>query len=1488
MVQMADSNSPTSGGLDSELPTPEPKRVAYSGLTFQPRQILAERYEILTKLGEGGMGEVWQAYDLKLRVNVALKSLRLENRANERVVEALRREVRTAREVVSPNVCRIFDLVVEEGQELISMEYIDGNTLNALLQSKGPLELREARDIASQFLAGLEAIHQAGLVHRDFKPENVMITRSGRVVLMDFGIAKHVTQLSGTISGTPPYIAPELLVGGKVDTRSDVFAAGVVLAEMIDPQGVHNQQSRVAIWTAIRKEPPLVAASPWQSVIRRAVAKNPEERYPTAQALSRALEEVTQRVETIQERRPYPGLAPFTEANSEYFFGRELEVETGIKKLQQLHLMALIGPSGAGKTSFLQAALIPALPEGWSHIFCQPGDAPLVNLSHALVPELSGDTDAMHKLVRLEDISIALRLLERWQTRHKDALLIVDRFEELFTLNPTQVQSHFAELLGRAPLEANVRVLLSMRDDFLFHCHHHADLAPIFSELTPLGPLSGPSLRRALLEPALKCGYRFEDEALVDEIINDVEKERGALPLMGFAASRLWEKRDRQAGLLTRAAYREIGGVAGALAQHAEATMESIGARRQDVVREIFRNLVTAHGTRCVRDKDELLSVFEDRRGAEEVLRLLIDARLITSYEAPQAEGEKAKSRVEIIHESLLSAWPRLVRWQTQDADSAQLRDQLRQAAQMWEERSRSEDLLWTGAPYKEFEAWRERYSGGLTTTEEAFAKAMTLHAGKRRRQRRMAVIAIFVVLLSILAVISNFWRSSEIARKKEEVARHDAVSQARRAEASKLLTLGRMELDNFPSAALAYAIASLELADSSEARRFVMEILWRGPTASVLPVETAKEMDLLRLNFSADGRWLAARSSQNTYIWPQDGSSPWIPPIAKNWGFARFGPGLDQLTTASPVEKEPLRIWSLKEKKLLRTIDSMTGFLLSRGNQILAVETLNPEWFRIRLLLDINSEPEIIAESRVGEQAANTWKRFDIDSDVRWQIRARDSSVYLAPLHDVQQERLIARLPRPVWSVRFDPIGRHFATLDEGGEIRVWSFHEGRLEQIRILNAPPPDKNNSIAWDRSGTKLALGNSKLGEIYVWDLTGPPDAEPMVLRQRGSELEGQSTMTGEVDFHPTNHWLAAAIYNRISFWPLSRRYPYFIHGHTDAVSALVFLNDHELLSGSYDGTVRIWSLSPEVQAKSRILLSIGGRIRRLAYDKSRNSLLCGGQGGIFLIPLAKGHGPHQLTTASSAGVAFSPDGKLAAGSPHYSYDDMFLRIWDLDSGKTIKSFPLRANNLAHDPQEGVAVTMRFTPSGRLITAGQGGVRLWNLENGSVEYLFRSEKWPGMQISEDARFMLVRESMEDPVFIDLKSHVSRQLIGYGKGSSYPLALDHTGTIVATGDTSGVVRVGSSGGEEPHLLPGHHGEVSSLAVSPDGSLIASGGQDGIIRLWPRPTGQPFHTLPYKEFLNRLRELTNIRVITDKKSSTGYRIDYAPFPGWEKVPTW
>ena len=196
--------------LDSPSLASEPEEpddegtLVYSREAYFPGQVLGKRYRIRSLLGRGGMGEVWRASDIKLRVDVALKALRRQLLEDTRALETLRQEVRVAREVVSPNVCRVFDLVELDGQELVSMEYIDGITLLEIMKLRAPLQLSEAREIASQFLAGLQAIHDAGLIHRDIKPENLMMTRSGRVVLMDFGIAKGLADERARSRARPP------------------------------------------------------------------------------------------------------------------------------------------------------------------------------------------------------------------------------------------------------------------------------------------------------------------------------------------------------------------------------------------------------------------------------------------------------------------------------------------------------------------------------------------------------------------------------------------------------------------------------------------------------------------------------------------------------------------------------------------------------------------------------------------------------------------------------------------------------------------------------------------------------------------------------------------------------------------------------------------------------------------------------------------------------------------------------------------------------------------------------------------------------------------------------------------------------------------------------------------------------------------------------------------------------------------------------------
>ena len=1458
---------------------------------ISPGSILGDRYEIRSLLGHGGMGEVWHASDLKLRVEVALKSLRPEFVQSERRRDLLRTEVRTAREVVSPNVCRVYDLVVEDGHELLSMEFIDGITLLQLLKDRGPLGLRDASELASQFLAGLDAVHEAGLVHRDFKPENVMITRAGRVVVMDFGIAKSVEAETGTIIGTPAYMAPEQLRGGAVDARTDVFAAGVVLAEMISEGGVKERKTREHVWKGIREDPPKLPDSPWAPVLRRAVAADPRDRYPTARALVRALEEVTLRVAGSEDKHPYPGLAAFTEADAEHFFGRESEVEVLLRKLGRPRLLGIVGPSGAGKSSLLGAGLIPALPEGWGHIRASPGDKPFAAVARALVPRLSDDPEALAESVGFEEIDVAVSLLGRWRKRHTQAILILDQFEELFTHNTAEEQARFAELLGRLPIEANVHVLICLRDDFLAQCNDHPPLAPMLPELTLLTAPQGMALRRALVQPALVSGFRFEDEALVDDMIGEVSDERGALPLLAFAAARLWDKREREAGLLTRKAYEEIGGVGGALAQHAEATLERIGMAREPLVRELLRNLVTAQGTRAIRDRKDLLSVFEDRHAAEQVLQALIDARLLTSFEVPGADADSEPShRIEIIHESLLAAWPRLVRWQTQDADGAQLRDQLRQVAKMWEDRGQPSDLLWTGPSLKEYQAWRERYSGGLSTTEGAFVRAMVHRAGQQRRRWTVAVAALLIVLTSGLAVV--------------ERARETAVDEARRAEASKLTALAHVELEKYPTGAFAYALKSLETYDNEEARRFVVEVLQRGPLALIAPLEAPN----YNVAVSPNGEWIALNGKGNVSVLHRSGGPP-RHLLARSSSLHHppaFTPRSDRLFLGG--EGDEIQSWSLPELEELEPLafEGPTRFFV-RGDRLVTItqgrEEGSDATVESRRLDEGVSSVSTLLGRTPRAWAKHPGVRLD-PSGARLALPLGNEELHLlqlSPSGVTPSARLVGRHPEDLYyfdGVAFHPRANAIVSQDAAGVIRLWSLEPSSgTRPLRTWEGPKRYGHPRFSPDGSLFALRAANV----LHVWNLDAPAQADPFVMRQA-------TQANPYITFGPEGRWIVAANAASAVFWPLSHRYPRVMRGLPLAVRHhfVAFTPDGAgVLTGTQADGVRLWPVSFQDGKESRYVISDSGMT---AMDPTGKYVVAeapdfsspSARPRMVLAPIEPGPLRKLPDSTEAPGIlfprlTFDLRGRLVATAPGRGpRDAKVIRIWDLESGEQRVLGPLAG---ADEDLQGGFYDLGFASDGRLISLSPDGLRGWRVEDGTPEVLKVGTDWDlesTFGINADGRRLLLafapRHATKNEfelAYVDLETGDERPLTSHG-GRVRSVALNAAGTLVVTGDRDGVVRVGSASGEEPHLLYGHGDEVFAVAVSPDEEWIASVAGDGTLRLWPMPKGPPLHTLPYEELLAKLRTLTNLRAVEDDSAPSGYRFEVGPFPGWAEVPDW
>jgi len=243
---------------------------------FAPGQVFARRYRIVSPLGRGAMGEVYRADDLRLGQRVALKLLGPDVPGRTSRLERFVSEVRLARGIAHPNVCRVYDIGTAEGWHYLSMEYVDGETLASLLRRIGRLPTEKALDVAHQLCQGLAAAHERGVLHRDVKPSNIMIDGAGRVRLMDFGLAVPVTEAQGHDgAGTPAYMAPEQIAGSPVTERTDIYALGLVIRELFT--------GRSAAATA----PPIPAAV--DAVIRSCLQSSPALRPSSALDVAAAL-----------------------------------------------------------------------------------------------------------------------------------------------------------------------------------------------------------------------------------------------------------------------------------------------------------------------------------------------------------------------------------------------------------------------------------------------------------------------------------------------------------------------------------------------------------------------------------------------------------------------------------------------------------------------------------------------------------------------------------------------------------------------------------------------------------------------------------------------------------------------------------------------------------------------------------------------------------------------------------------------------------------------------------------------------------------------------------------------------------------------------------------------------------------------------------------------------------------------------------------------
>jgi hypothetical protein len=363
-------------------------------------------------------------------------------------------------------------------------------------------------------------------------------------------------------------------------------------------------------------------------------------------------------------------------------------------------------------------------------------------------------------------------------------LLFVDQFEELYTqVHDPAERAAFTACLSAVADDATspLRVVLSIRSDFLDRV---AEDQQFLGELTQglffLGPPNREGLRDAIMQPAEMAGFQFEQMVTIEDMLDHLETTPGALPLLQFAAARLWENRDLARRRLTHQSYLAMGGVAGALASHADRVVADIGAQRAGLIRALLLRLVTAERTRAIVPIIELRELSREVGEIQRLIDQMVDARLLV---VQTLEGGKG-STVEIIHESLVHGWPTLRRWLDENQDDAALVDQLRIAARQWQQKGFDTGLLWRGDSAMEARKFRVRYKGPLSDVERGFLDAVINYETAQARRKRAMTIGGFIGLsaLVVAAMVALFFiqRSrdeAKVSAEQADVSRREAVS---------------------------------------------------------------------------------------------------------------------------------------------------------------------------------------------------------------------------------------------------------------------------------------------------------------------------------------------------------------------------------------------------------------------------------------------------------------------------------------------------------------------------------------------------------------------------------------------------------------------------------------------------------------------------------------------------------------------------------------
>ncbi|GHF45572.1 hypothetical protein GCM10017566_18280 [Amycolatopsis bartoniae] len=1093
------------------------------------------------------------------------------------------------------------------------------------------------------------------------------------------------------------------------------------------------------------------------------------------------------------ERCPYVGLRSFQAEDAGNFFGREILTEELFDRVRSASFLAVFGASGSGKSSLLRAGLVPRISSEahWPTLLFAPGPHPLEQTAVRLAAWCGRSATALHEELAVNPRALHLTVLQALNDQPGDVplLLVVDQFEEVFTLCRDRAEraAFLTALLTAAQAEnGRTRLVLGVRADFYPHCSEHPELVEALRDNQLLvGPMSTDELRRAVSLPATRVGATVESALLARVVADAAGQANKALPLVSHALRQTWHR--RRGNTLTLAGYEAAGGIQHALAQTAEAVYAGLTAEQQRLVRTVLLRLVAlGEGTE---DSKRRVARNEFVPALDPVLDMLAEARLITVD----------TNTVEITHEALFRAWPRLHDWV--DADRAGLRtyQQLMDDAAAWRQAPADRSLLYRGNRLASARDWADQHPDAVASNPgaAAFLRTSLRHERTVRRWRWVTVAVVCVLaLFAASAGVVAMQQNSTAQAKTHGLAGAQASAEAQQVAGSDVSLAAQLNLVGYTDQPTAQTEADL-LSTEHQA----LSTLLPGFSDTVYGVA-----------FSPDGTTLASADRDGTVrLWntaDRGSPSPWGPPVAGHAGriFAlAFGPDGKILATAG--DDGTIQLWNVADRTRLvaagPAVPAHSGYAntiaFSRDGRLLASGGADGT---VRLWnVSDPAHPSALGSPLTG--ATDAIFQVAVSSDGRMVAAADHAGLVRLwnigdPTHPVQLGDAARVESQHAYALAFSPDGRLLATGGDDYVVRLWNLNDPA--RPTAVGAPLAGHTNTVyalAFNPAGTVLASAGADR-TVRLWNLTNP--AEPVAL---GQPLTGHTGYVRSLAFSPDGTTLASGDADRtIRLWNLPGT---VLLGHTDRVQGVAFSPDGTVLaSGGADGTVRLWDVTDPTHARP-----LGA-------------------------PLT-GH------TDEVRRVTFSPDGRTLASTSA----DGTVRLWNVAD-------PAHASALGgpFGGGDGTVETAVFTHDGRVLaTAGNGGsLRLWDLADpvrpvelglplgGQSKFVY----W--LALSHDGR-MLASAGADDTVALwdiaDVRDPRRLASLPVEVSGAFGVAFGSDDRTIAVAGADSTVRLWnlsdpSRPTAEQQPLTGHTSFVYWVGFSADGRTLASAGGDGTVRLW------------------------------------------------------